>query len=206
MNNPAETNHDINDLLKNRWSPRAFSNQPVEPEKLLSLFEAARWSPSGGNSQPWAYIVATKEDTEAHQKLVQTLMGFNTVWAVNAPVLVLTLAYLNPQRPGAGHYGYYDLGQAVAHLSVQAAELGLHTHQMAGFDKQKTRELFDIPADFEPMTVVALGYFGKLEDLPQELREREIAPRTRKPLDQFVFGGHWDEPLSQSLQTVPANV
>ena len=195
MSNPTETNYEIHDLLKNRWSPRAFSSQPVEPEKLRSLFEAARWSPSGGNSQPWAYVVATKENP-AHQKLVQTLMGFNTVWAENAPVLVLTLAYLNPQRPGGNHYGYYDLGQAVAHLSIQAAELGLHVHQMAGFDGQKARELFEIPADYVPTTVVALGYLGNAEDLPEELRQREAAPRTRKPLDEFVFSGQWGEPLS----------
>jgi len=195
VSNPTETNYEIHDLLKNRWSPRAFSSQPVEPEKLRSLFEAARWSPSGGNSQPWAYVVATKENP-AHQKLVQTLMGFNTVWAENAPVLVLTLAYLNPQRPGGNHYGYYDLGQAVAHLSIQAAELGLHVHQMAGFDGQKARELFEIPADYVPTTVVALGYLGNAEDLPEELRQREAAPRTRKPLDEFVFSGQWGEPLS----------
>ena len=195
MSNPTETNYEIHDLLKNRWSPRAFSSQPVEPEKLRSLFEAARWSPSGGNSQPWAYVVATKENP-AHQKLVQTLMGFNTVWAENAPVLVLTLAYLNPQRPGGNHYGYYDLGQAVAHLSIQAAELGLHVHQMAGFDAQKARELFEIPAGYVPTTVVALGYLGSAEDLPEELRQREAAPRTRKPLDEFVFSGQWGEPLT----------
>ena len=195
MSNPTETNYEIHDLLKNRWSPRAFSSQPVEPEKLRSLFEAARWSPSGGNSQPWAYVVATKENP-AHQKLVQTLMGFNTVWAENAPVLVLTLAYLNPQRPGGNHYGYYDLGQAVAHLSIQAAELGLHVHQMAGFDAQKARELFEIPADYVPTTVVALGYLGSAEDLPEELRQREAAPRTRKPLDEFVFSGQWGAPLT----------
>ncbi len=206
MNKPAETKFEIHDLLKNRWSPRAFSDQPVESEKLLSLFEAARWSPSGGNSQPWAYLVATKEDGEAHQKLVETLMAGNKVWAVNAPVLVLTLAYINPQRPGAGRYGYYDLGQAVAHLTVQAAELGLHTHQMGGFDGQKARELFDIPADFEPMTVMALGYFGKVADLPEDLRERETAPRSRKSLDQFVFGGQWGEPLTQLSETLVAKV
>jgi len=167
----------------------------VEPEKLRSLFEAARWSPSAGNTQPWVYVVATKENP-AHQKLVQTLMGFNTVWAENAPVLVLTLAYLNPQRPGGNHYGYYDLGQAVAHLSIQAAELGLHVHQMAGFDAQKARELFEIPAGYVPTTVVALGYLGSAEDLPEELRQREAAPRTRKPLDEFVFSGQWGEPLT----------
>jgi len=195
VSNPTETNYEIHDLLKNRWSPRAFSSQPVEPEKLRSLFEAARWSPSAGNTQPWTYVVATKENP-AHQKLVQTLMGFNTVWAENAPVLVLTLAYLNPQRPGGSHYGYYDLGQAVAHLSIQAAELGLHVHQMAGFDAQKARELFEIPADYVPTTVVALGYLGNAESLPEELRQREAAPRSRKPLDEFVFSGQWGEPLT----------
>lgn len=195
MDKFAETDYRIHDLLKGRWSPRAFSTQPVESEKLLSLFEAARWSPSGGNTQPWSFVITTLDQPETHQKLVETLTGNNPVWAKNVPVLVLAVAKPNPDRPAAKPYAYYDLGQSVAHLSVQAAALGLHVHQMGGFNREKARQLFEIPEGYEPLTVIAIGYFGKVEDLPEDLRERELVARTRKPLNEFVFEGHWDQPL-----------
>jgi nitroreductase len=195
MRKPAEANHEIHELLQTRWSPRAFSNRPIEAAKLLSLFEAARWSPSGGNGQPWAFIVATQDYTETHQKLVDIMKGRNPDWAKHVPVLVLAVAKLNAERPAMNRFAYYDLGQAVAHLSVQANALGLHVHQMAGFDHEKARQLFEIPDGNEPMTLIAIGYYGSLEDLPDDLREREIAPRTRKPLSEFVFKGQWNQPL-----------
>ena len=200
MHKPAETTHPIHDILTHRWSPRAFANTPVEPEQLLALFEAARWSASGGNSQPWAFIVVAQSDADSFEKLVDTTMGFNKVWAKNAPVLVLAVA--KPGRPGTpvGKWSYYDVGQAVAHLSVQASALGLYVHQMAGFDGEKARALFSLPADTEPMTLFAIGYYGNADELPEELRTRELQPRTRKPLTEFVFGPHWDVPL-QLAQT-----
>ena len=196
MHKPAETNHVIHELLQTRWSPRAFSTRPVETDKLLSLFEAARWSPSGGNSQPWTFIVATTDDPGAHDKLVSTMTGRNPQWAKSVPVLVLAIAKLNPERPAANRFAYYDLGQAVAHLSVQANALGLHVHQMAGFDNAKARELFQIPDGYDPVTLIAIGYYGNADELPDELREREMAPRARKSLAEFVFHGEWNRPLS----------
>ena len=195
MEKIAETEHRIHELLKGRWSPRAFSSEPVEPEKLLSLFEAARWSPSAGNTQPWSYVITTAGQPE-HRQLVEALTGQNPLWAGNAPVLVLAVARPNPDRPGAKPYAYYDLGQSVAHLSIQAEALGLQVHQMGGFDHDKVRALFDIPEAFEPLTVIAIGYSGRLEDLPEPLRERELSARTRKPLNEFVYGGHWDTPIA----------
>jgi nitroreductase len=197
MHKPAETEYPIHDLLKARWSPRAFSSQAIEPEKLMSLFEAARWSPSGNNSQPWTFIVATLEDSEGHAKMVETLMRCNKKWAKHAPVLVLALVKPNKERPAMSRFAYYDVGQAIAHLSVQAGALGLHVHQMGGFDGEKARELFDIPADYEPMTISAIGYFGKVEHLEDDLRERELAPRSRKNLDEFVYSERWGQPLLQ---------
>jgi nitroreductase len=193
MFNSIETQPEIHELLKTRWSPRAYSSTPVEAEKIQSLFEAARWSPSGGNSQPWYFIVADQNKGEAHQKIVETLSGRNPDWAKNAPVLVLTVAKPNPAWPGANRYAYYDLGQSVAHLTVQAGVLGLYIHQMAGFDGAKARQLFEIPEGYEPLTVLAIGYLGNIEDLPEDLRVRESATRERKPLAEFVFNGKWGQ-------------
>jgi len=195
MQKPAETQFAIHGLLKNRWSPRSFSNQPVEPEKLASLFEAARWSPSGGNSQPWSFIAVTQENGELHQKLVETMTGNNPRWAHLAPVLILSLARLNAEKPEANRFAYYDLGQAVAHLSVQASALGLDVHQMGGFDRVKARELFEIPEGYDLMTVIAIGYPGNLDDLPDDLRERELLPRTRKTVTEIAFQERWNRPL-----------
>jgi nitroreductase len=195
MNNTAEVKHPIHDLLKNRRSPRAFSTRPVEEEKLLSLFEAARWSPSGGNAQPWAFIVTTPADEGCHDQLVQILSGRNKLWAKDAPLLVVTVATPYPRAEAANEYAYYDLGQAVAHLTVQASALGLIVHQMGGFDRQAARLLFGVPEGYEPLTVIAIGYQGNVEDLPEELRERELAPRTRKSLEDFVFADRWEQPL-----------
>src|SRR5262245_4816799 len=145
MHKPADTHYEIHDFLKNRWSPRAFSSQPVETDKLLSLFEAARWSPSAQNSQHWSFVIDKNAHKELHQPLINTIMGRNQLWTPNVPVLVLTVTKLNPERPAANPYAYYDLGQAVAHLSVQATALGLRVHQMAGFDHEEARKLFQVP-------------------------------------------------------------
>jgi nitroreductase len=204
MHKPAQNDYEIHTLLQARWSPRAFSPRPVEEEKLWSLFEAARWSPSGGNGQPWAFVVARKTDTETHTKLVSLLMGFNTVWAKNAPVLILTAGRLNPDKPEMTRYVYYDVGQAVAHLSVQASALGLHVHQMAGFDREKAHPLFGLPVNVEALTLLAVGYYGDADTLPDELRQREYAPRARKSLSDFVFEGAWGHPLGQPAPDLSA--
>ncbi len=202
MDKFAKTEHTIHDLLKGRWSPRAFSSRSVEPARLLRLFEAARWSPSAANIQPWSFVVVTQEQPEIHQKLVEALTGQNPLWAGNAPVLVLAVTKPNPDRPAAKPYAYYDLGQSVAHLSIQAEALGLQLHQMGGFDHEKALQVFEIPEGYEPLTVIAIGYPGKVEDLPEALRERELLGRTRKPLSEFVFEGHWNQPLDSKLSLV----
>src|SRR5947209_18683175 len=106
MQKLAKTDYNIHDLLKGRWSPRAYSERAVEKDTLLSLFEAARWSPSGGNSQPWSFVVVTKENKELHEKLVGITMGFNAVWTNDVPVLILAVAKLNPDRPDAVRFAY----------------------------------------------------------------------------------------------------
>jgi nitroreductase len=187
-----EASTGIHELLARRWSPKAFSKLPVEPGKLVQLFEAARWSPSSYNAQPWAFIVATREDAEGYNRLLSTLVDVNRQWAQQAPVLILAVAkldYNHVARPN--RHALYDLGQAVANLTVQATALDLHIHQMGGFDPQAARELLAIPTGYEPVAVLALGY---QEGLPPD-----PAARTRKPLSDFVFSGSWGRPSPVSL-------
>lgn len=198
INKSAETQYAIHSLLKDRWSPRAFSTEQVEPEKLLSLFEAARWAPSGGNSQPWTFIVAQRGEP-MHGRFVDAMTGRNPDWAKNAPVLVLAVANIE-RGPGVRNpYAFYDVGQAVAHLSVQAHSLGLFVHQMAGFDSVKIRHNVELPENNEPITIIAIGYQGDLDQLPDDLQERERQPRTRRPLNEFVFAGQWNVPLETDI-------
>jgi nitroreductase len=192
LRKPAEASHPIHPLIAERWSPRAFDDRPVEHAKLLSLLEAARWAPSGANMQPWHFVVATKEHPEEHERLVATLAEGNARWARHAPVLILVVAKLY-ERPGKEYVGYYDTGMAVGNLLAQAVDLGLVTHQMGGFSAEKARETLGVPAGYEPIAVLALGYPGDAATLPDDLREREQAPRTRKPLDEFVFEGSWGQ-------------
>jgi nitroreductase len=206
MEKLAEVNHSIHDLLQKRWSPRAFSSRPVESEKLLSLLEAARWSPSGANEQPWSFVVATRTDHAAHEKFVDFLAGTNRLWAANAPILMLTVAKQNRQSGAPNRHAGYDVGQAVAHMTVQATALGLVVHQMGGFDVDKARQHLAIPEGYEPMTVIAIGYQGSLNDLPKELQDRELSGRSRKPITDFVFSGSWNQPLTHSDKEAVAGV
>ena len=151
----------ILDLLAQRRSPYAYSPRPVEPEKLRRLFQAARWAPSSYNEQPWSFLVATRENPEEYHRLLGTLIEFNQQWAGQAPVLVLAVAKLALERDGrTNRHSYYDLGQAVADLTVQAMAEGLFVHQMGGFDAAKARQLFHIPEGYEPVTVMAIGCVG----------------------------------------------
>lgn len=192
MDKPAKTDFPVHDLIRNRWSPRAFSNKLVEPHVLASLFEAARWAPSSFNEQPWAYLVATKDDSENFAKTLSVLVDFNMTWAKDVPVLVLAVSHLNFQAKGTpNRNAYYDTGAATALLSVEATSRGLAVHQMAGFDPAKAKKLFEIPPDWETIAAIAIGYPGYPDALPEKLRDREVAPRQRKPLSEFVMTGRW---------------
>jgi nitroreductase len=195
MEKIAETQVPIHELIRRRWSPRAFLELPVEPDKLLSLFEAARWAASSNNEQPWAFLVATPEDSKNYGEMLGVLVEFNRAWASKAPVLILTLAHTKFQKDGKlNRHAFYDLGQAAANLSLQATALGLTAHQMAGFNVEAARERFAVPEGWEPVSVIALGYAGDPDSLTENLREREIARRQRKPLGTFVFSGAWGDP------------
>jgi nitroreductase len=185
----------ITGLLRHRWSPRAFSDRPVEPTKLLSLFEAARWSPSSANEQPWRFIAATKQDTRVYETLLSLLNEGNRRWAQRAPLLILGVAHSLYSANGKPYqHSWYDLGQSVADLTVEAEALGLAVHQMGGFDAAKAVELLSIPQGYEPVIAIAVGYADRPDILPDDLRQREETPRSRKPLESFVFTDEWGKP------------
>jgi nitroreductase len=192
MQKPAPTEVPLSELVRNRWSPRAFADQPVTPDVLRSLLEAARWAPSSNNEQPWAYIVATKDDPENFAKMLSVLVEFNVGWAKNAPVLILSVAHLKAQKDGApNRHALHDVGSATAQLTFEANSRGLFVHQMAGYYPEKARQFFEIPEDWEPVAAMAIGYLGDPQSLPERLRDRELAPRTRKPLSEFVMTRGW---------------
>jgi nitroreductase len=192
MQKLARTDHPVHELVRKRWSPRAFSEQPIPADILRSLFEAARWAPSSNNEQPWAFIVATKDDPESYSRLLSTLVEFNQTWAGHAPVLAIAVSELAFARNGnPNRNAFYDTGAAVAHLTSEATARGLFVHQMAGFDPQKAVELFRIPKGWEPIAAFVIGYPGDPQTLPETLRERELAPRSRKSLADFVMSGSW---------------
>lgn len=192
MNKPATTDIALHELIRNRWSPRAFANNPVPAGVLRSLFEAARWAPSSNNEQPWAYLVASNDDPESYARMLGVLVEFNAGWAKNAPVLALSVAHLKTQRDGKpNRVALHDVGSATAQLTFEANSHGLRVHQMAGFDAEKARQIFAIPEDWEPVAAIAIGYPGNPDSLPEKLRERELAPRVRKPVSEFVMSGSW---------------
>ena len=189
----AQTDFPIHPLLGERWSPRAFADRQVERADLLSLFEAARWSASGGNGQPWSFVVATQAEQETYAALAGCLAASNAEWATRAPVLVLGVT-LTVRKNQPYRVGLFDLGLAVQNLTVQATSLGLVVHPMGGFSKEAARERFEIPADHEPVVMLAIGYLGDPAILSEQNRDRELAQRQRKPLDEIVFGKRWGEP------------
>lgn len=188
----AATDYPVHPLIEQRWSPRAFDDRPVEPAILLSLFEAARWAPSGGNGQPWHFIVGRK-GTPTHDKLVSVIKEGNLPWAAQAPVLMLTVAKMTTSSGRPHRHAFHDVGLAVANLTFQAMAHDLYVHQMGGFEPEKARDVFAIPDGFEPVTAIALGYLGDPERLNEKNRESELTPRARRPLAEFVFEEMWGQ-------------
>jgi len=197
MQKPAVTDFPVNELVRDRWSPRAFGDKAIAPDVLRSLFEAARWAPSSSNEQPWAYIVATRDDNENFAKLLSVLVEFNAGWAKHAGALAIAVSQLAFAKTAApNRNAQYDTGAATALLSVEATARGLFVHQMAGFDPEKARQVFSIPKEWDAIAAIAIGYPGDAASLPQPLQDRELAPRTRKPLSEFVMAGTWGHTAS----------
>ena len=188
MKKDAQTNHDIHQLIKQRWSARAFSQEPIELDKILRVLEAARWAPSSMNQQPWRFIIGLNKD-ETHQKLFDILVEFNQIWA-KAPVLILAIGKTKMNINDEPNEAYsYDVGQAVATLALQATEEDLFVHQMGGFDKGKAMELFQIPLNYMPLTILAIGHYGDSDLLPEKIKILEYSPRIREDLEGIVFSG-----------------
>ena len=198
LEKPAVTQVAIAELIARRWSPRAIDpNRPVSREHLLALLEAARWAPSCFGDQPWRYLVWDRfRDPAGWQQAFECLAEGNQDWVKNAPVLLLAVA-----APNFGHnnkpnrWAQYDTGAASENLCLQATALGLVAHQMGGFDPDRARARFGIPADHACMAMIAVGHSGSVEALPDALRERELASRERKSLASIAFEGGWGQHL-----------
>lgn len=187
MQKSTEFASPVMEAIKTRRSRRAFADKLVEPEKIRSLFEAARWAPSSLNEQPWFYIYATR-DQQLWHKIFEAITEGNKIWAKNAPLLVCSLVrtnFIRFQSPNPS--ARYDLGAANAFLSLQAAHLGLNVNQMAGFDHQTIIRNLGVPDQYEPVIVMAIGYLGDVESLPEKLKAREAAPRERFVEQEFVM-------------------
>ena len=191
----ASIDYPISELIAERWSPYAFDNRLVPEADLRSLFEAARWAPSSYNEQPWSYIVATRDNSEQFQRLLSCLVDANQVWAKAAPVLALGVVSLKFARNAKDNRAaVHNLGLASGNLVLEATARGLFVHQMIGILPDRAREIYEIPEGYEAWTGLAIGYRGDPTSLPDPLRERERAPRQRKPLSEFVFNGKWGNP------------
>lgn len=187
MEKPAITKFDIHPLLKQRWSPRSFTDQTVSKESIQRIFEAARWAPSSSNDQPWRFILGLKGD-KTWDMIMETLVEFNQKWAKLAPVLVLSVGKKISDKNGRPSRTFlYDVGQSVAYITFQAMHEGLFVHQMGGFSSQKAAELFNIPEDYQVLTAFAIGYKGSPDLLEENFAEMERSERKRHPIKELVF-------------------
>lgn len=174
--------------MQRRWSTRAFIDKPLEPEKLRTLMEAARWAPSSGNGQPWSFIFVFRQHTEAFARMAEPLAAGNA-WAKKAAVLGLSVAHLERGPGKANRHAWHDVGLASQNIALQAAEMGLGFHMMGGFDAEKAREVCQVPAGYDPVAMLAIGYPGDPNDLEEGLRAKDLTPRVRKMQSEFVFSG-----------------
>ena len=196
MKKTANASHQIESLIAERWSPRAFLEKPVEREKLLSMFEAARWAPSAFNAQPWRFLAAEKSDAADYAKMLSCLVEANQVWAGKAPVLMILLAKKTFDHNGKpNRWAMHDCGLALENLLLETQALGLAAHPMAGFSVDAVREKYSVPEDYEPLVAIAAGYEGDPDQLSGDLKTRELEPRERNPLEKFVFSKEWERSL-----------
>lgn len=191
----AEANHEIMGEIARRWSPRAFQDRDVESEKLLRCLEAARWAPSNFNEQPWRYLVAIRDHEREFARMLDCLTEPNQKWAKFAPVLMISFAKRTYTKNSKGNRtAEHDVGLATAQLVMQATHDGLVSHQMAGIHLDKIRETYRIPDDHVPIAAMALGYRGDPDDLPDDLHEKELQPRSRRQIEELVFQEEWGHP------------
>ncbi|RPH31606.1 MAG: nitroreductase [Bacteroidales bacterium] len=181
----------ILETIQKRKSNFSYSEKPIEKEKMNEIFEAATLAASSMNVQPWRFIYANKTEPE-FQLILNALAEGNQRWAKEAATLVISIAqteYSHKEKMINNAYAWHDTGMANAHLMLQAANLGLVTHPMGGFDHQKIKENFSLPNELEPILIIALGYIGDESKLPEDLLKRQSSPRKRKPIKEVVFKG-----------------
>ena len=192
----AVTDYPILQVLSERWSPYGFDIRPVADEDLCSLFEAARWAASSYNEQPWSYLVASKANPLEFARLLSCLGDANQAWAIAAPVLVLGVVSLQFARNQQDNRAaVHDLGLAAGNLLAEATARGISVHQMIGILPEKARDIFQIPDHYEAWTAMAIGYKADPANLSEALKERDLSPRQRKPMSEFVFSGQWQKPF-----------
>lgn len=183
----ATTTHTIHPLLRERWSPRAFSAQSIAPETMATILEAALWAPSAMNEQPWRYAYALKENEAGFAQLVELLAPGNAAWAKKAAALVVCstkMTYTLNNKPNVN--AFHDAGMANQNLAIQALAEGVYVHFMEGFDKAKAASLLGLAEDMQPVCMIALGYLGEAESLDEPYLSRERAARTRKPMEDML--------------------
>lgn len=188
MSETRKPTYDIDPVFTDRWSPRSFSDKQIPEDVLLSLFEAARWAPSGNNMQPWRFIIANKK--ESLELFHSFINPSNLVWCKKAPALTLVISKTtnNEDKPFRTHA--FDTGTAWGYLALEAVNKGLVTHPMGGFDREKARSVLNIPPEYELQIVVAIGYQGGKDELPENLRDRE-QPNGRRELKESLFFGEF---------------
>jgi len=195
LKKPAVTDAPLHELVRERWSPRSFAADPVSREDLRTILEAGRWAASTNNSQPWRWIVATKDDPVAYAKALACFAPKNQRWAVTAPALLFSVARTTFEANGKPNpYAWHDSGQALAQMMLQANALGLVVHVAGGIEPDKVRETFATPAGYDVVCGVAIGRQGDPDALPEELPAREREARVRKPLEQLVLGAGFGGP------------
>jgi nitroreductase len=178
----------ILEIIQERWSPYSFSPAPVEDYKLKAMFEAAGYAPSCNNEQPWMFVYTTKADSTIFSDYLDFLVDSNKVWASNAFALAISFARTTFSASGKpNRYAFHDTGMAVSNLLLQALALDIYVHQMGGFSLQKVKEYFKLPADIEPVAMMAVGYLGDGESLTPELLKRDEKRRPRKSVNEFAF-------------------
>lgn len=185
MNKTANTQYPVNSLIKERWSARAFSDKNISEELVNQFVEAAAWAASSMNEQPWLYYAAHR-GTAAFEQMTNLLMPGNQAWAKDAAVLLLSIARKTFSNGNPNRHYMHDVGAANQNLMLEATANGVLGHLMGGFDVIKTKEVFELTDDLDPVVVIALGYPGNAEQLPAPFNEREVAPRSRKELGEIL--------------------
>lgn len=188
----AKPDYPIHELLSTRWSPYVFDERPIAAAELRSLFEAARWSASSYNEQPWHFVVGKKQNPDQFARVLSCLVEANQTWAKQVPVLVLGIVSTNFRRNNTPNVvAVHDLGLAAATLTLEATARGISVHQMSGILPDKAKEVFAIPDGFVAVTALAIGYAGDADKAPKQLGDRDRNPRGRRPQEEFVFSDKW---------------